>query len=130
MPTKKTRIPKERTENADQMAQALAPIHERLDVHAEMLKRIIQLLTEEKASDEPSLYKLLADLITRIDGQSRYLMELTVAVGKLGHEPAARLGAGDRRQPRRRPPGRRACERGGPGMMTFRKLAAQRPQAG
>jgi len=84
MATKKTRISEERSENSDAAAQALAPVMERLDVHGEMLKRIIQLLTEEKQSDGPTLYDLLADLIKRIDSQSAYLKDLTVAVAKLG----------------------------------------------
>ena len=84
MATKKTRIPEERSENADAAAQALAPVMERLDLHGEMLARIIQLLTEEKGSDGPTLYDLLADLIKRIDRQSAYLKDLTVAVAQLG----------------------------------------------
>ena len=86
MTAKKPRVPKEPSENLEGLAQALAPIHERLDVHGEMLKRILQVLTEERESDGPNLYQLLADLIARIDGQSRYLKNLTVAVGKLGKE--------------------------------------------
>lgn len=84
MATKKTRIPKKQDQNIEALGQALSPIHERLDVHGEMLKRIIQLLTEEKENDGPTLYQLLADLIVRLDGQSRYLKDLTVAVGQLG----------------------------------------------
>ena len=84
MATKNTRIPEERSENADAAAQALAPVLERLDLHGEMLKHIIQLLTAEKPSDGPSLYDLLADLIKRIDSQSAYLKDLTVAVAQLG----------------------------------------------
>ncbi len=84
MASKKTRIVEEHAENTERLTQALSPIHERLDVHGEMLKRIIQILTEEKESDGPTLYQLLADLIARLDGQSRYLKDLTVAVGKLG----------------------------------------------
>ncbi len=86
MATKKTRVPKEHPENVEGLSQALAPIHERLDAHGEMLKRILQVLTEEKESDGPNLFQLLSDLIVRIDGQSRYLKNLTVAVGKLGKE--------------------------------------------
>ena len=84
MATKKTRISEERSENAEAAAQALAPVMERLDLHGEMLKHIIQLLTEEKQSDGPSLYDLLAELIKRIDNQSAYLKDLTVAVAQLG----------------------------------------------
>ena len=83
MATKKTRISEERSENADAATQALAPVMERLDLHGEMLKRIIQLLTEEKQSNGPTLYDLLADLIKRIDNQSAYLKDLTVAVAQL-----------------------------------------------
>ena len=86
MATRKPRAPKEHPENGEGLAQALAPIYERLDLHGEMLKRILQVLTEEKESDGPNLFQLLSDLIVRIDGQSRYLMSLTVAVGKLGKE--------------------------------------------
>ena len=67
MASKKTRVPEERSENADAAAQAMAPVLERLDLHGEMLARIIQLLTEEKGSDGPSLFDLLADLIKRLD---------------------------------------------------------------
>ncbi len=84
MTTKKTRIPEERSENIEVAAQALAPVLERLDIHGEMLKHIVQLLTEEKGSDGPSLFDLLADLIKRLDGQSAYLKDLTVAVAQLG----------------------------------------------
>ena len=84
MATKKTRISKEHNENIDAAAQALAPVMERLDLHGEMLKHIIKLLTEEKQSDGPTLYDLLADLIKRIDNQSAYLKDLTVAVAQLG----------------------------------------------
>ena len=84
MASKKTRIPEERSENADAAAQAMAPVLERLDLHGEMLARIIQLLTEEKGSDGPSLFDLLADLIKRLDNQSAYLKDLTVAVAQLG----------------------------------------------
>lgn len=86
MATKKTRVLKEHPENVEGLAQALGPIHERLDAYGEMLKRILQVLTEEKESDGPNLFQLLSDLIVRIDGQSRYLKNLTVAVGKLGKE--------------------------------------------
>ena len=82
--SKKTRVPEERSKNADAAAQAMAPVLERLDLHGEMLARIIQLLTEEKASDGPSLFDLLADLIKRLDNQSAYLKDLTVAVAQLG----------------------------------------------
>ena len=84
MASKKTRVPEERSENADAAAQAMAPVLERLDLHGEMLARIIQLLTEEKGSDGPSLFDLLADLIKRLDNQSAYLKDLTVAVAQLG----------------------------------------------
>ena len=84
MASKKTRVPEERIENADAAAQAMAPVLERLDLHGEMLARIIQLLTEEKGSDGPSLFDLLADLIKRLDSQSAYLKDLTVAVAQLG----------------------------------------------
>ena len=84
MATKKTRISKEHNENIEAAAQALAPVMERLDLHGEMLKHIIKLLTEEKQSDGPTLYDLLADLIKRIDNQSAYLKDLTVAVAQLG----------------------------------------------
>jgi hypothetical protein len=84
MATKKTRISEEQIKNGEAAAQALAPVMERLDLHGEMLKHIIQLLTEEKQSDGPSLYDLLADLIKRIDNQSAYLKDLTVAVAQLG----------------------------------------------
>lgn len=84
MATKKTRIQLKPNENAEAAELALAPVLERLDVHGEMLKHIVQLLTEEKQSDGPTLYDLLADLIKRIDGQSAYLKDLTVAVAKLG----------------------------------------------
>ena len=84
MASKKTRVQEERSENADAAAQAMAPVLERLDLHGEMLARIIQLLTEEKGSDGPSLFDLLADLIKRLDNQSAYLKDLTVAVAQLG----------------------------------------------
>ncbi len=84
MATKKTRIQLEPNENAETAELALAAVLERLDLHGEMLKHIIQLLTEEKQSDGPTLYDLLADLIKRIDNQSAYLKDLTVAVAKLG----------------------------------------------
>ena len=66
------------------MSSYLGHIYARLDVQGEMLKRILMILMEEKESDGPSLFQLLADLITRIDGQSLYLKDLTVAVAKLG----------------------------------------------
>ena len=84
MATKKTRIPIELTENAETAALALTPVMERLDLHGEMLKRIVQLLTAEKQSNGPTLYDLLADLIKRLDNQSAYLKDLTVAVAQLG----------------------------------------------
>ena len=86
MATKQPRALREHPENAEGLAQALAPVCERLDIHGEMLKRILQVLTEEKESDGPNLFQLLSDLIVRIDGQSHYLKNLTVAVGKLGKE--------------------------------------------
>ena len=78
------RDPKEHTKNMEDLAEALSPLRERLDVHGQMLNRILQILTEEKEGDGPSLVDLLADLIKRIDNQSRYLAELTVAVSQLG----------------------------------------------
>ena len=84
MATKKTRPSKEQDESTSSLSQALAPVYERLDIHGEMLRGIIRLLTEEKESDGPPLHQLLSDLITRLDRQSGYLKELTVAVGKLG----------------------------------------------
>ena len=84
MARKATRDPKEHTENMDALTEALSPIRERLDVHGEMLNRILLILTEEKESDGPSLAELMGELIKRIDSQSRYLADLTVAVSQLG----------------------------------------------
>ena len=53
MAHKAARDPKEHTENMDALTEALSPIRERLDVHGEMLNRILQILTEEKESDGP-----------------------------------------------------------------------------
>ena len=84
MAHKAARDPKEHTENMAALTEALSPIRERLDVHGEMLNRILLILTEEKQSDGPTIYDLLADLIKRIDNQSRYLADLTTAVAQLG----------------------------------------------
>ena len=75
MAHKAARDPIEHTENMAALTEALSPIRERLDVHGEMLNRILLILTEEKQSDGPTLYDLLAD---------RYLADLTTAVAQLG----------------------------------------------
>ena len=80
MPTKKTRIPKEHTENADGLAAIMKPVRDRLDLHGEMLRQILKILTEDKQSDGPSLSDLLSDLIKRLDTQSRTLLDLTAGV--------------------------------------------------
>ena len=84
MAARPTTAQTEAHDGLDPLSLAVAPLYTRLDVHGEMLQRIIQILTEEKESDGPGLYKLLADLIARIEGQNRYLKDLTVAVAKLG----------------------------------------------
>jgi len=68
----------------EDLAEALSPVRERLDVYGEMLNRILLILTEEKESDGPSLAELMGELIKRIDSQSRYLADLTTAVAQLG----------------------------------------------
>lgn len=80
MPTKNTRISKEREENPDGLAAVMQPVRDRLDLHGEMLRQILKILTEEKESDGPSLSDLLTELIKRLDNQSRTLLELTKAV--------------------------------------------------
>lgn len=80
MPTKKTRVPKEHTENADGLAAVMQPVRDRLDLHGEMLRKILTILTEDKEGDGPSLSDLLSDLIKRLDAQSGSLLKLTTAV--------------------------------------------------
>ncbi len=84
MASQATRDPRKHTENMAELVEALSPVRERLDLHGEMLKRILQILTEEKESDGPTLFDLLADLIKRIDSQTRNLAVLTAAVSHLG----------------------------------------------
>ena len=86
MSAKAPKQAKERNENTGEMPSSLTQIRDRLDLHGEMLRRILQILTEEKEGDGPTLSELLADLIRRIDVQTRTLADLTTGVLKLGQQ--------------------------------------------
>ncbi|MGI4799758.1 MAG: relaxase domain-containing protein, partial [Janthinobacterium lividum] len=91
-------------------------------LHGEHLERIIELVTpEEKEEGEgPSLEDLLGGLVTRLDNQSALPQGHHGRLGQNHAQHAARRSAGHRRQLRHRTDPGRGC----PGMMTFRKLAA------
>jgi len=73
-------------ENMREVDERLGLISEQLAVQGEQIRAILKLLTAEKDSDGPSLVVLLGELILRLDGQTRYLKEVAVAVRTLGRE--------------------------------------------
>jgi hypothetical protein len=72
--------------NMRQVDERLGLISEQLAVQGEQIRAILKILTAEKDSDGPSLVVLLGELILRLDGQTRYLKEVAVAVRTLGRE--------------------------------------------
>ena len=54
-------------------------------LHGEQLERIIQLVTPEEteAGGGPTLEELIGGLISRLDNQSAYLKDITVALAKI-----------------------------------------------
>ena len=65
----------------------LALIAGKQRVHGEQLDRIIQLVTpeEKEAGEGPTLEELIGGLISRLDNQSAYLKDITVALAKITH---------------------------------------------
>jgi len=72
--------------NMREVDERLGLISEQLAVQGEQIRAILKILTAEKDSDGPSLVVLLGELILRLDGQTRYLKEVAVAVRTLGRE--------------------------------------------
>ena len=65
----------------------LALIAGKQRLHGEQLERIIQLVTpeEKEAGEGPTLEELIGGLISRLDNQSAYLTDITVALAKITH---------------------------------------------
>jgi len=65
----------------------LALIAGKQRLHGEQLERIIQLVTpeEKEAGEGPTLEELIGGLISRLDNQSAYLKDITVALAKITH---------------------------------------------
>jgi len=72
--------------NMREVDERLGLISEQLAVQGEQIRAILKILTAEKDSDGPGLVVLLGELILRLDGQTRYLKEVAVAVRTLGRE--------------------------------------------
>jgi hypothetical protein len=66
----------------------LALIAGKQRLHGEHLERIIQLVTpeEKEAGEGPTLEELIGGLISRLDNQSAYLKDITVALAKITHD--------------------------------------------
>ncbi len=72
--------------NMREVDERLGLISEQLAVQGEQVRAILKILTAEKDGDGPSLVVLLGELILRLDGQTRYLKEVAIAVRTLGRE--------------------------------------------
>jgi hypothetical protein len=72
--------------NMREVDERLGLIAEQLAVQGEQIRAILKILTAEKEGDGPSLVVLLGELILRLDGQTRYLKEVAIAVRTLGQE--------------------------------------------
>lgn len=72
--------------NMREVDERLGLISEQLAVQGEQIRAILKILTAEKEGDGPNLVVLLGELILRLDGQTRYLKEVAIAVKTLGQE--------------------------------------------
>ena len=76
----------EQKRNMREVDERLGLISEQLAVQGEQIRAILKILTAEKEGDGPSLVVLLGELILRLDGQTRHLKEVAVAVRTFGQE--------------------------------------------
>ena len=86
MATKTEHRLEEQDGNMREVDERLGLISEQLAVQGEQIRAILKILTAEKEGDGPSVVVLLGELILRLDGQTRYLKEVAIAVRTLGQE--------------------------------------------